>query len=30
VDQHVERASKAEVARAICDAVTTLREKVVT
>jgi phosphopantothenoylcysteine decarboxylase/phosphopantothenate--cysteine ligase len=29
-DQHVERASKAEVARAICDAVTTLREKVVT
>jgi phosphopantothenoylcysteine decarboxylase/phosphopantothenate--cysteine ligase len=30
VDQHVERASKAEVARAICDAVTKLREKVVT
>ncbi len=29
-DQHVERASKAEVARAICDAVTKLREKVVT
>src|SRR4051794_6551972 len=29
-DQQVERASKAEVARAICDAVTTLREKVVT
>jgi phosphopantothenoylcysteine decarboxylase / phosphopantothenate---cysteine ligase len=29
-DQHVERASKAEVARAICDAVTALREKVVT
>jgi phosphopantothenoylcysteine decarboxylase/phosphopantothenate--cysteine ligase len=29
-DRHVERASKAEVARAICDAVTGLREKVVT
>jgi len=29
-DQQVERASKAEVARAICDAVTALREKVVT
>jgi hypothetical protein len=27
-DQHVERASKAEVARAICDAVVALREKV--
>jgi phosphopantothenoylcysteine decarboxylase/phosphopantothenate--cysteine ligase len=29
-EQRVERASKAEVARAICDAVTKLREKVVT
>jgi phosphopantothenoylcysteine decarboxylase/phosphopantothenate--cysteine ligase len=27
-DQHVERASKAEVARAICDAIVALREKV--
>jgi phosphopantothenoylcysteine decarboxylase / phosphopantothenate---cysteine ligase len=28
-EQHVERASKAEVARAICDVVVALREKVV-
>jgi phosphopantothenoylcysteine decarboxylase/phosphopantothenate--cysteine ligase len=28
-DQHVERASKAEVARAICDSIVALHEKVV-